>query len=95
TMDIVIMVVSIVYLIIDIELALKMTEAAQMKGHDSVTLLCFLLGPASYFYVVALPDLKLREQNEEIIKAIKEIQITNTDSAPVKPKYSNDNLPDL
>ncbi len=89
------MIMAVVYIIIDAVLAAKMSEAAQMKGHDSVTALCFLLGPASYFYVAALPDLKLREQNEEIIKTIKEIHITNTDSAPVKPKYSNDNLPDL
>lgn len=50
-----------VYIFIDYVLAKKMDEAASMKGHDSVFVLCFLLGPAAYLYVIALPDLKLRE----------------------------------
>lgn len=49
------------YICIDYVLAKKMDEAASMKGHDSVFVLCFLLGPAAYLYVAALPDLKLRE----------------------------------
>ncbi len=40
------MIMAVVYIIIDAVLAAKMSEAAQMKGHDSVTALCFLLGPA-------------------------------------------------
>lgn len=96
-------IVSIVYIIMSAVLAGKVSEAAQMKGHGSVTALCFLFGPAAYLYVVALPDLKVREQNEAIIKALKGIEEQNerllkagkTGSAPAEPKYSNNSLPNL
>ncbi|MCM1579171.1 MAG: hypothetical protein NC078_10275 [Ruminococcus sp.] len=46
-----------------------------MKGYEEMTVFCFLAAPLAYFYVIALPDLKLREQNEALIRAVREIEI--------------------
>lgn len=54
------MIIVVAYLIIDVVMASKMSKAALMKGHNSVFALCFFLGPAAYLYVIALPDLELR-----------------------------------
>lgn len=55
----------LVCIICNIIIALKMCEVAELKGYDpserSVFVLCFFFGIFGILYVIALPDLKLRE----------------------------------
>lgn len=57
--------------------AKKMTAAAFEKGYDVHSLhvfaWCFWLPLVGYLYVIALPDLRLRSQNAEIITQNAEI----------------------
>lgn len=61
--------------------ASKMRDLAQLKGHDSIKLhvfaWCFWFPVFGYLYVIALPDLKVHEQNDEIINRLKSNNVTS------------------
>lgn len=61
--------IAIVVLVVNGLLASKMSKAAEQKGHSERTFfhLCFWLGIYGYLVVLALPDLKLRSQNDQMI----------------------------
>ncbi len=67
-------------------MASKMCEVASLKGYDPakkhIFAICFWLGIFGYFYVLALPDLKLRKllgEKEETENVDKE---SKNDSSP-------------
>lgn len=65
-----IIIVLIAAIIIDFILAKFMVSAAEMKGHGPeahVFAMVFWLGLLGCLYVIALPDLNLRKQNEEVL----------------------------
>ena len=57
--------VIIISLLIDITLAIKMCKVAKLKGYNTSSYhifgICFWFGLFGYIYVLALPDLALRE----------------------------------
>ena len=66
-------------------------KCAAEKGYvnDHIFARCFWLWIFGYLYVIALPDKRLQEQNEEIISLLKEIKNKNSDSVPTEtPAYS-------
>lgn len=70
----IIIAISIIYFIIDIIVANYMKNVAYVKGYDDnahAFALCFWLGVAGWLYVVALPDLVARKNQEEIIELLK------------------------
>lgn len=60
--------------------AAKMRDLAQQKGHNvnflHVLAWCFWFPIFGYLYVIALPDLILQKQNEEIINRLQSDNIT-------------------
>ncbi len=76
---IILMVVWIVLVLgINLIVASKMTDIAIMKGHykktTSVFLFCFFFNVIGYIYLALLPDMVKRKNDEEILKAIKELK---------------------
>lgn len=76
--------------------AAKMRDLAQLKGHDSIKLhvfaWCFWFPIFGYLYVIALPDLKLHEQNDEIMNRLQGNNITSNyvqQRCDMKEKYSS------
>ena len=65
-----ILVVIVILIVINMNMAAKMSVVSQ-KGHNPDVLhimaWCFWVPIFGYLYVIALPDLRLREQNKEII----------------------------
>ena len=65
--------VAIALLIVNIIISAYMGNVAKRKGYGEEAhafAMCFWLGIAGYLYVVALPDLKQREQLDKIIKLL-------------------------
>lgn len=82
----------IVLFVIQIIIALYMSEVAIMKGYErGAFLLCMFLGIFGCLYVISLPDKVLQEQNKKIIKLLEEIK-TPSDSSQ---STLSDELPDL
>ncbi len=89
-------IILIVYLAIDIWFAVMINEAAIEKGYDSNFVLCLLFGIFAYIYVAALPDLRLRQTNQEILRKLERLETGN--DQPRNSYKSNDiknELPDL
>ena len=66
-------IIIIAYLIIAGIGAIIMSSAAAEKGYVSTGknfAICFFLGIFGYLYILALPDKKLQQQNENIYKAL-------------------------
>lgn len=79
--------VLIVYLVINGIIANFMKNVAYAKGYDDnahAFAMCFWLGIAGWLYVVALPDLVERKNQEEIINLLRK-----------EPKKENVELPEL
>ncbi|MBQ8247524.1 MAG: hypothetical protein IJZ42_10360 [Lachnospiraceae bacterium] len=79
---------AIVYLIIDGIIAYYMKQVAYAKGYDDnahAWAISFWLGLPGWIYVVALPDLIQRKNQEELIKLLSNGNVNSTD----------DELPDL
>lgn len=85
-----IVIIIVVYLVINGIVASFMKNAAYAKGYDDnahAFAMSFWLGVAGWLYVVALPDLVARENQERIIQIL-----TNGSSSEEKRQ---DDLPDL
>lgn len=83
-----IIIAAVVYLIIDAIIAYYMKEVAYAKGYDDnahAWAMSFWLGLPGWLYVVALPDLIQRKNQEELMKLLSNSNISSTD----------DELPDL
>lgn len=75
-------------IIINLILAKFMARAAALKGYGDESApfwLVFLFGFVGCFYVIALPDLELRRQNEELISFNKQIH-AHADEKPMEDK---------
>lgn len=69
----VVFLVLVVYLIIDGIVASYMKQVAYLKGYDDnahTFAICFWLGLPGWLYVVALPDLVARKNQETIVKLL-------------------------
>ena len=68
--------IGIVYLVINIILASVMQSLAEAKGYTERTTfwLTFVFGIIGVLYVIALPDLKEREQREDILAVLLELK---------------------
>lgn len=76
-MDIVTILIALVIVVaINCYFAKLMDEIATSKGHPTskAFLLVFLFGVVGMLYVIALPDLHAREQQEDIIQLLLEIK---------------------
>lgn len=63
-------IILVVYIIVDLIFADYMKNVAYAKGYDDnahAFAICFWFGPVGCLYVVALPDLVARKNQEEII----------------------------
>ncbi len=89
-------IILIVYLAIDIWFAVMVNEAAIEKGYDSHFVLCLLFGIIAFIYVAALPDLKLRQTNQEILRKLERLE-TGNDQPRKSYMYNeiNNELPDI
>ncbi len=87
---VILLVLLIVIIIFNVIIAGIMDEVATLKGYEeSVFWKCFWLGLAGWLYVVALPDLKTRENQEKIIKYF-ENDKEETNTATI---FENEELP--
>ena len=87
--------VAVAFLALWFVLARKMSEIAESKGYDRRAYFhwCFWTGLWGYLMVLALPDLMVREQNRELLKALER---TNANAAiPGAEQKSSWNLPPL
>jgi ammonia channel protein AmtB len=78
----IIIIVGLVCLIVNLIVAVIMQEVAQEKGYDDfshVFAISFFCGIAGWLYVVALPDLVSRKNQEELIELLKSKEITAID----------------
>lgn len=68
-----VLVIVVVLLCISGFLASILSDAAEQKGYEKrrYFYVCFWLGIFGYCTVIALPDVKLQEQNEQIISLLK------------------------
>lgn len=85
-----VLILVLVLLIIDVIIANYMKEVAYAKGYDDnahAFALCFWLGVAGWCYVIALPDLIVRKNQEELIKLLS--------GGNSNLQYDNSDLPDL
>ena len=83
----------VVFIVIDINMAAKMRVVVSQKGYDPDILhifaWCFWLPIFGYLYVIALPDLRLQAQNNEIISKLgSKAETESTEEEPIQ-------LPDL
>ncbi|MBD5082253.1 MAG: hypothetical protein HDT44_10905 [Ruminococcaceae bacterium] len=66
-----ILVVIVILIVINMNMAAKMSVVVSQKGYNPDVLhimaWCLWVPIFGYLYVIALPDLRLREQNKEII----------------------------
>ena len=72
----------------------KMADAAYRKGYDSsihAFAMCFWLGVIGYLYVIALPDLVARKNQETMIALLNKKEDGNT----VGVVFANEELPPL
>lgn len=73
--------VLIVNLLFDIFMANRMCGVASDKGYDPkeyhIWRLCFWIPVYGYMYVISLPDIRIHEQNAEIIKLLKSSDIVS------------------
>ncbi len=82
----------IVVLVIQAVIAAYMSEVAKQKGYESgAFLICLFLGIFGCLYVISLPDKVLREQNNQIIKLLSEINVPSN----ISQSSLSDELPDL
>lgn len=67
--------VAAVFLAINGYLASNASDMAEKKGYEKRKWfhMCFWLGLPAYLIVIAMPDLKIRKQNEEMIQLQKEM----------------------
>lgn len=69
----------ILTIVLDFFAARKMCDVAELKGHDAKNLhifaWCFWFPIFGYLYVIALPDLNLQKQNEEIVNLLQNSDI--------------------
>ena len=79
-----------------------MSEAAERKGYTDIHAfaIVFWLGIPGCLYIIALPDLKVRENQEKIIQLLKEQkELPNRSSDKTAVSHSNtpavEELPDL
>ena len=63
-------------LVINLVVAYKMQSVVEKKGYKElrVVMMCFVLGPVGYLYVIALPDLEQRRLLERIAIGISELE---------------------
>ncbi len=83
--------------IIDIIMANLMQNVAFAKGYDTSIhsfAICLLLNFAGYIYVLALPDLIARKNQEEILEALKN-QGTSLEENFQITKITDEELPPL
>lgn len=87
-------IIVILLLVLNGAMANTMKDAVDTKGYDAkfmhIFAWCFWVPFFGYLYAIALPDLKLRAQNEEIIKLLSENSATDAK----KPRSAN-YLPEL
>ncbi len=65
------------YMLISYVVAHKFERIAKIKGYGRETnafLMCFFFGIIGCMYVIALPDLKLRKQQEKMIALIENLE---------------------
>lgn len=64
----------IILLVINCAVAASMETIAEKKGyeHSNVYIMCFFLGIAGWLYVVALPDLIQRKNQENLMELLKD-----------------------
>lgn len=89
--------VLIIVIVINAVVANFMKQVAYAKGYDDSAhafAMAFWLGIIGDLYVVALPDLVAREQNREILEALRNTQ-KKTASSVIMPVSQDDKLPDL
>ncbi|MCD2491982.1 hypothetical protein LQE92_05000 [Lacrimispora sp. NSJ-141] len=87
----------IVALIIDIVMANLMQKVAFAKGYDTSIhsfAICLLIGFMGYIYVIALPDLIARKNQEDILEAVKN-QKNSMDENLLIVRTADDELPPL
>lgn len=89
------LVVAVACIVLWYVIARKMSEMAEAKGHDRRSYFhwCFWTGIWGFLIVFALPDLTVREQNKELLKALERM---NTNAAMPSAEQKNGwNLPSL
>ena len=77
----------VVYLVISNIIASYMKQVAYLKGYDDnahVFAICFWLGLPGWLYVVALPDLVARKNQEAIVELLAD-----------NPAQASEELPEL
>lgn len=75
-------IVVLVYLVINVIVASYMKNVAYAKGYDDnahAFAISFFLGIAGWIYVVALPDLIARDNQEKIIRLLSNGALSGTD----------------
>lgn len=72
----IVIVVVLVGILINLFLASVMNNVAKEKGYEnsSAFILVLLLGTVGMLYVISLPDLKARQQREDILEILLKIQ---------------------
>lgn len=82
----------VVFLCIDLVIASVASDIASDKGYSQITwfIACFLLPGVAYLLLIALPDTKLRKQNEEMIELQKRLLVAITGE-----NYAPSSTPDL
>ena len=93
---VVVIFVLIVNLLFNIIVANRMCGVAIDKGYDAkeyhIWRLCFWIPVYGYMYVISLPDIKIHEQNAEIIKLLKSGNSDNITSNYVQQKNKSYDL---
>lgn len=88
-----------VWLIVHLAICFFFSDVAQMKGHSGGAFwICFFLGIGGWLYVIALPDLKQRENQEKIIALLggKKLESVDGESTQTNNQVTyNDELPPL
>lgn len=70
-----------IFIFLNYIIASHFSEIAELKGHDSKFWFCFFFGIVGWIYVISLPDLISRENQESLIdiqeKILLEMKNTN------------------
>lgn len=84
----------IIFLILGIFLASEASEIAKDKGYDGGKWfhMCFWLGLISYIMIAAMPDLALREKQEETNRLLKELAETSNTASGKQVQNRKDDI---
>ncbi len=90
----------ILFIVLNVIVSLKMRDAVEKKGYNANSMhifaLCFLIPIFGHLYALALPDMHIQIQNQQIINLLSTIANNKTNSsaaeAPNSPTNTNNNI---